>query len=354
MSKFTLLDPPHERTLVGTLTNVSVSSGLFEDHDTNFHISPNSAYEHLLVNRDGDRNTSGQVLGEVQPGMFYRAAYEAWARTLIGAEVFASGVFVQDNNHDEWTELHPIDLIAGRISKSMLPGADWIPKRAADRELQIDDTLFAYRFLAASDTRQGIFGGHPFEGPPLWDVTRSAFVLPLLPTKPGSDWIPVVDHRIAFMQNADVSVTVGRLGPNPHLRIDVTCKARGDGGPGVALGEAVAYWKDPSVPEIALEPTQLNFGTVTPHKKATKIVQIRNIGVAPLIISVAAPLASSVFTWQALNGVTVPAGAVREESVTFEPRQAGDANGVWKVQTNNALGPRGVALSGTGREGIPQ
>ena len=320
-----------------------------DDHDINFRISPDSAYEHLLVNRDGDRNRSGDMLGEVQPWTFYSPAYQAWARSLVGAEVFASGVFVQDDNHESWTELHPIDLIAGRISKSMRPGVDWIAKRAAERGLQIDDTLFAYRFLAASDTRKGLF----FEGPPLWDVTRSAFVLPFLPTKPGPDWIPAVEHMIGLIKKADVSVTVGKLGSIARLRIDVTCKADGDGGPGVALGEAVAYWKDPAVPEIALEPTELNFGTVQPNKTSTKTVQIRNVGVAPLIISVARPSAGSAFTWQALNGVTIPAGAVRKESVTFRPTKAGDASDVWTVQTNNARGPRQVALSGTGRAGIP-
>ena len=203
MSKFTLLDPPHERTLVGTLTNVSVSSGLFEDHDTNFHISPNSAYEHLLVNRDGDRNTSGQVSGEVQPGMFYRAAYEAWARTLIGAEVFASGVFVQDNNHDEWTEPPSHRPHRGTYKQLDAPGAD---RTEASRRpgAQIDAPLFAYRFLAASDTRQGIFGGPTLSRVRLFRTSCARFVLALLPTKPGSEyWIPVVHHRDRFTQNAE-------------------------------------------------------------------------------------------------------------------------------------------------------
>jgi hypothetical protein len=342
---------------VGTLRRVTVSSGLFEDHDTNFHIRPDSAYEHLLVNSAGHRNTSGNVLGEVQPGIFYRPTYQAWAHDLLGAlKVTASGVFVQDNNHEHWTELHPIDLIAGRTTESMLPGSDWLTKLAAERDLQItdatpprdDDTLFAYRFLAASDTRQGSFGGVLFEGPPLWDVTRSAFVLLHLPTKPEPDWLPFVDHRIGMIQNADVSVTAGRLGTLPRLRIDVTCKARGDGGPGVGLGEAVAYWKDPAVPEIALEPTALNFGTIHPGATSTKTFRIRNVGVGPLIISVARPSPGSGFFWQALNGVTVPPGGVRTESVTFRATN-GFRSDRWTAQTNNAVGPHQVGLSGTGQ-----
>jgi hypothetical protein len=242
MSKWTLLE--RRRTLEGTLTRVSVSSGSAwppsgwdDDHDTNFHIIPHPGYRHLLENSDGHRNRSGELLGEVQPWTFFRPAYEAWARSLVGKFVTASGVFVEDNNHEHWTELHPVDLVVGRVTSSLSPGDDWIAKAADNWGLVVGVSLYAYRFLAASDTRKGLV----FEGPPLWNVTREANVLVDFPPKPGPDWFPVVSDRIAGVKNARNQIEVAGEG-NPKLRIVVTCQARGDGGPGIMLGEAVAAW----------------------------------------------------------------------------------------------------------------
>lgn len=243
MSKWTLLDP--RRILVGTLRRVSVSSGSAwppsgwdDDHDTNFYIVPDADHRHLLENSAGDRNRSGEVVCEVQPWTFYRPAYQAWAHSLVNNTVTACGVFVQDDNHESWTELHPVDLVAGPVTSSMNSEDNWIAKAAAGWGLVVGVSLFAYRFLAASDTRKGLL----FEGPPLWNVTRKAVVFLDFPPRPGPDWFPVVSNRIAGSQNADVQIGVVGEGVDTKLRILVTCKARGHGGPGYMLGEAVAAW----------------------------------------------------------------------------------------------------------------
>jgi hypothetical protein len=135
--------------------------------------------------------------------------------------------------------------------------------------------------------------------------------------------------------------------------MDATCKSVPDGGPGVVLGEAIAFWKDPSVPELSLEPRTINFGQIVPMDSTRMNIRIRNTSVAPLVVDVAGSGVSSVFSWPALSNVEIPSGGFRDVQVTFRPRHPGPATATWHVSTNGALGPKTVALSGTGRDVIP-
>lgn len=346
MAKWTMLD--RQRTVTGVLDRVSQSSGLFEDRDTNYWVTPDD--KSVLRNNQGATNRSGQIVCEIQAGLFFRGLFVTWSRTLEGAAVTASGVLVQDDNHEHWTELHPVDLIAGRVTSSLLEGADWIANRAADRGLQIGSSLLAYRFVAASDTRKSLF----FEGPPLGRTKRQSVIWVPLPARPGPTWTPFVGRRTLIVENADVKVMLDPAGQAPRMRIEVTCNTADDGGPGVVMGEAVAYWKDSRVPELSLEPRELSFGQLIPMKSTTSDITIRNTGAAPLVINVDASGATAVFSWPALVNVTIPVGGTRGVPITFRPRKAGPASTTWRVRTNDALGPKTVALSGTGRDVIPQ
>lgn len=228
------------RELVGTLERVYVTSGWFEDHDSNLVIRPDADHQGLLVNRHGQRNANGTMFCEVQVSGLWRGAFTRWVSSMIGSTVTATGVYVDDDGHDSSTELHPLDLVVGPVTSSLSSGDDWIAKRAVDSNVIVGVSLFAYRYAAASDTRKGLF----FQGPPLWNVTRSARILLPFPPRPGPEpeWHPVFSNRFEISENAHSGHDVVGGGVDPKLEIDVTCKARGHGGPAVVLGEAVALW----------------------------------------------------------------------------------------------------------------
>jgi hypothetical protein len=356
MAKWTLLSP--QRTLVGRLHRVYEPSGWFEDHDTNFVVSPAQEYAALLVNHAGVRNKSGSMELEVQAvftlQMRHRPEFESWAHGMVDHTVTASGVWVEDDKHDQRTELHPVDIVAAPTEVSLLPGPDWLAKRAADRHLAVGTTLRAYRYIAASDTRRGSFGGLFFEGPPLARTTRTATITLALPQRPGPTWTPFVAHRAGTTENAQVTVDLENSTGTPRARVAVACKAVGSGGPGVALGEIAAYWKDSRIPEIALEPTELKFGQVRQGRMSTKSIRVRNVGAVPLVVSTAGSGSGGVFFWSAINQRVIEPESFHDTQVRFRPNGEGASAGTWHVETNEAIGPRTVSLSGTGLEGLPE
>jgi hypothetical protein len=226
------------RTLVGQLDRVYVTTGLFQDRDTNLVIVPDADHQEMLVNLNG-QTPRDDMFCEVQVQWPFRKLFTEWVETMVGSTVTARGVYVDDTGH-KWPELHPLDLVAAPITSSSFPGDDWIARRADESGTVVGASLFAYRFAAASDTRKGLV----FDGPPLWNETRSAAVRLDCPPRPGvePEWHAVRDFRILFFDDAHADFDIVGAGSVPKLKIEVTCKAKGDGGPGVTLGEAVTLW----------------------------------------------------------------------------------------------------------------
>jgi hypothetical protein len=227
------------KTLVGRLEQVYVSSGFGEDRDTNFKIVPISEYEELLINRHGKPNAEGFMWCEVQVMGLFREKFGSWINGLIGGTVIARGVWVDDTGHDDTTELHPLDLISGPVTSSISSTGDWIAKLAFENNKQVGVSLFAYRFAAASDTRDSLF----FAGPPLAGETRGTAVTLDFPPQPAAEPQRSIGWKIELAFNAEAEVTALDTPTGTKLRIGARCKAQGDGGPGVVLGEAAAYWR---------------------------------------------------------------------------------------------------------------
>jgi hypothetical protein len=118
-----------QRVLIGTLTNVHDSGGVLDggDNDTNLEIvpRPEPQFTDLLQNRHNQANQNGLIECEINVGADWRSQYEFFAASLVGREVTAQGVFVEDDDHASKTELHPTDVIFARVEDSQLPG-DWI------------------------------------------------------------------------------------------------------------------------------------------------------------------------------------------------------------------------------------
>ncbi len=199
------------RTLVGTLIDVHNAGGNVlagDDSDTNIIVVPDAATAPLLFNRNGARNVVWDIECEVNvtEDGDGRSSFESWVSSMVGLEVTAKGVYVDDTGHDDKTEIHPMDLIIARVAGSALPD-DWIGDLARQNALQVGVGLFAFRYAAASDDR----GGTVFEFPPLAGQTRATSVT--LPFPPARRAQPTHKSRFAAPAPATLLPTSTRRSP---------------------------------------------------------------------------------------------------------------------------------------------
>jgi hypothetical protein len=343
------------RTLVGTLTRVHNSGDsilLSQDGDTNLTIVPNAASAALLRNRNEVDNRDGTIECEVnvtEDGNG-RSSYESWASSMIGTEVTAKGIYVDDTGHDDKTEIHPMDLILARVSSSAMPG-DWIGDVARQHGIQVDLGLFAYRYAAASDDRgAGLFG----DGiPPLARQTRATSVNLPFPPRPAGAIGPQVEVRSAGARNAASHINTTVTGDTVSAELVVTVKAVDDGGPGFDLAEVALYWLGPRVLDVS--PASLSFGLIGIGEASVRSFTISNVGSEPVTVTVPGSPFPSSFGWMGVPATVLPpGGSLPPLTVEFSPLAAGTASGTVSVNSDAQGSPHVVSLSGRGRGGIPQ
>ncbi|WP_285488891.1 choice-of-anchor D domain-containing protein [Amycolatopsis taiwanensis] len=100
-------------------------------------------------------------------------------------------------------------------------------------------------------------------------------------------------------------------------------------------------------PELALEPTVLDFHTVLPGQSVTKSFTVANTGTVPLTITKAkAP--AGVFTSSSplAEGQVIPPGDELQVPVTFTPTDAYPATLTYEVTGNDGVGAQYVTLNG--------
>jgi hypothetical protein len=110
-----------------------------DDDDTNLDIQPvGQSSIDLFTDLAGVPNANGLVDCEVSvtEDGDRRSKYQAWGSSLVGSEVVAKGVFVEDEGHDNKTELHPMDIIVAPVGASRLP-TDWIGQLAGEPGLTV-------------------------------------------------------------------------------------------------------------------------------------------------------------------------------------------------------------------------
>jgi hypothetical protein len=347
--------------LVGNLTDVH-NSGTFppgQDGDTNVTIVPRAdeANQALLRNRRGRPNDGGVIECEVH---LYRddhidgpRIYEDWVGSLIGVEVTAKGVFVEDEGHDDKTELHPLDILYGQVGQSRLPG-DWIGQLAQRRGLQVGVSLFAYRFAAAADDRKH----GAFLGTPLAQWTRPTSVTLAVPPRPGGDsQFPAAEVQIGFQLNAttEVSTLVDAAGAGV-ANLTVTClgKNYSDGGvPGFVIGEVATYWSPGR--QLALSDLDLDFGTRDVGQVSQRTLVVRNVGVEPVQVTIPADSPStSAFDWNGFGPTSLDVGQEVAVQIDFSPLTVGTHRGHVTVTSDTQASPQQVTLHGRCSGGPPQ
>jgi hypothetical protein len=273
-----------QRTVVGILTDVHAGNpkGVNrrwwpfsnEDGDTGIKIRPNPPFHHLLLRlEDGKENEDGKIECEINVWPPARAEHGDWVNSMRSAwppmsEVTAVGIWVEDLGHDNKTELHPVDIVFGRVHQSLIP-AKWQDFFAKNEGLELGRTMYLFRFAIATDGR-GLYDIDDDDGdgrPPLAWRTRPVTFTPELPPRPSlqipqPQVIPLVPswamrEHLAYGEIIEMHDAVRVVSGKEVLDITITPKSltqeefRADpsGPAAVLLGEFVTFWtvKQPEV-----------------------------------------------------------------------------------------------------------
>jgi hypothetical protein len=262
MSSWRLMDSP-DQTIVGTLSEVEPGNPV--DGDTGFNIQPDAPFRYILKNHLDDWNEDGKIHCEINVWPQWRTDHGLWVASMSAWKVTAAGVWVEDTGHDDnKTELHPVDVVFGRIDGALggsLISEDWIHEIEASRHLIRDQSLFLFRFAIATDVRAFFPIDDQSDGrPPLAGMTRPVTFTPALPTKPPSHffdpWEPAWEMRTALTHGTIVDIhTAVRLDDSGGKLLDITITPQSltdeeyeagtttDQGAAVLLGEFVTFWQ---------------------------------------------------------------------------------------------------------------
>jgi hypothetical protein len=342
-----------ERRVVGTMSNVHIATdGLTHDDDTDFDIEPRpeEEFQALLINRLGATNENGKLECEIHVSDGRRDRHLAWVRSLSGTEVTAHGVWVDDTGHEDKTELHPLDVVFGPVTASIMPG-DWIGVLATQRGLVIGATMLAFRFAAASDNRGNLFNRAT---PPLSRRTRpTTFNVPF-PPRPDGNSVARSEQRTFLVEHASIE-SADPVDQNGTMvqPVTTTCLDRDHGGPGILLGELATYWAAPGAPAIAVDRVDIDFDTIGVGESVTRHVTIANIGQADLAVTIAGSPFPSSFDWADVNTIISPGGSF-QLTIDFSPTTAGEKHATVIVESNAPGSPPRVALHGKAHGGTPQ
>ena len=342
-----------ERRMVGTISNVHIATdGVGHDDDTDFDIEPRSEgeFQALLINRFDKPNENGKLECEIHVSDARRDQHLAWVRSLSGTEVTAHGVWVNDTAHEDKTELHPLDVVFGPVTASIMPG-DWIGALAGERGLVVGATMLAFRFAAASDNRGNLFNRAK---PPLSRQTRPiTFNLPF-PPRPDGNSVARSEHRTFLVEHASIeSADPDDLSGTIVQPVTVTCLDRDHGGPGIMLGELVTHWAAPGAPSISVDLVDIDFGKIGVGESVTRHVTIANNGQADLAVAIAGSGFPSSFNWADVNTIISPGGSF-QLTIDFSPVAAGEARETVIVESNAPISPPRVALKGKAHGGTTQ
>ncbi|HEY6837900.1 MAG TPA: choice-of-anchor D domain-containing protein [Geobacteraceae bacterium] len=106
-----------------------------------------------------------------------------------------------------------------------------------------------------------------------------------------------------------------------------------------------------AAPDINLNPTSLNFGTVTVGGSSTLASQLQNLGTAALNVTAITPCAGTTgeYTWSPAAPFTVSAGSSQALSVTYKPVDGTTDTGCLDIVSNDLTTPTATLnLSGAG------
>lgn len=202
------------------------------------HLSPEGEFsvwftpedpKHLL-NRNGVANPNGLLELRVKLDPQRKQAFLEGAQALSGERVFVSGVLVNDEEHGSKALLCPLDLVHAQMPPEKFPA--WF--KAIVPNLPGPQVPVAYKVIAASDASKSA-------RPPKSDETRALRAFFPYPEKPT---LPKIKMDFEMRKATDLR-TEFHLSPEPmksRILMDLSVESAKKDGPGVFVGDLVAYW----------------------------------------------------------------------------------------------------------------
>lgn len=264
MAGWVLADPtrPPQQTVVGALSEVKPGdpqgrSG--DDGDTGFMIRPHEPYYYLLKNHNDNWNDDVKIECEVNVWPQVRVDHGDWVASMSAFDpVTAIGVWVEDTGHDNKTELHPVDIVFGRVHSTLISD-DWLNELTVNRNLKLDINMNLYRFAIATDVRAFFPFDEQSDGRPLLaGQTRPVTFTPDLPTPPNPMIDPgdptwemrtflahgrILDTHTAVRFNCGQKLLDITITPQSLTDDEFNAGTTSDQGAAVLLGELVTFWE---------------------------------------------------------------------------------------------------------------
>jgi hypothetical protein len=186
----------------------------------------------ILNNRKGARNKNDMLELRVRLPEAQAAGYLSAVKSLMDRKVWATGALVNDDAKDGKAELHPVDVLWGRLAADLYP--EWVKGmmttlRDPATEVQV------FRLAAASDASKS---GAP--APALSErLVKLVFPYPAKGSAPN----PELKYEIKATAslNADFQINHERIRERLELVINLK-PAKAEGGPVLFAADMVIFW----------------------------------------------------------------------------------------------------------------
>jgi hypothetical protein len=266
MAGWLLEDPSTpQHKVVGLLSEVKPGSphGSGDDGDTGFMIRPTRPFYYVLKNKDDQWNADVKIECEINVWPQLRSEHGNWIDSMSSShittlgEVTAVGVWVEDTGHNNKTELHPVDVVFGRVESSLI-AEDWLNDLIVNENLKIGISLYLFRFAIATDVRAFFpFDDQSSGRPPLAGVTRPVTFTSDFPPPPSTlvgirepAWRirravthgTILDTQTAVRSDCGNKVLDITITPQSLTDAEFDAQTTSDQGAAVLLGEFVTYW----------------------------------------------------------------------------------------------------------------
>jgi hypothetical protein len=183
-----------------------------------------------LLNRNQVANPSGYLDLKVKLDASGRQAFLQAVQTMQGKPVFVSGVMVNDDSLGGRALVQPLDAIYSPMEADQYPA--WF--KAIQGNLKDPNAVKVYRIVAATDASKSM-------KPPKTDESRAIHATFPYPPKPNLPKIKI-DFEVRAALNLKADFRLNNDVMRQRIELDLGIETAKENGPGVFVGDFVAYW----------------------------------------------------------------------------------------------------------------
>jgi len=183
-----------------------------------------------LVNRNNVPNPNGMLELKVKVDVKYKQAFSDAVLAIVDQPVFATGVLINDDSKGSRAELRPLDMLYAPLPPTRYPS--WFKDIQAN--LKDPHSVLVYRIVAVSDASKN-------NKPPKAEETRTLNTNFPYPPKPNFPKIKI-DFEIRKVVNSKADFALNDDRMKQRIQLDLSVESGKENGPGVFVGDLVAYW----------------------------------------------------------------------------------------------------------------